>query len=65
MIYDAAIDTRRTLLRELENEIADLRAEKVRVEAKLERLETRRREISERADRMATLPTDLPPVLAA
>lgn len=46
---------RRALLREVENEIADLRAEKLRIESKLERLEMRRREMRERSAHTAPL----------
>ena len=53
-MYDDA-DLRRALLREIENEIADLRAEKVRIEAKLARLEIRQQEIRERATGVAPL----------
>jgi hypothetical protein len=43
------------LLRELENEIADLRAAQVRIVAKLTRLEARRREVLEQETRVSPL----------
>jgi hypothetical protein len=42
-------EVRRALLRELENEIADLRAEHIRIGAKLARMEERRRDLLGRA----------------
>ena len=46
---DDGSEVRRALLRELENEIADLRAEQIRIGAKLARMEERRRDLLGRA----------------